>query len=55
MTGSFWGRLAGFAGLPAISLITPLLVLPVLGRAAGAHGWASLLVGSPSARSRGSS
>ncbi|GAA3802101.1 hypothetical protein [Cellulomonas soli] len=45
MTRSFWGRLAGFAGLPAISLITPLLVLPVLGRAAGADGWASLLVG----------
>ncbi len=38
-------RLAGFAGLPLISLITPLLVLPVLGRVAGDRGWASLMAG----------
>lgn len=42
---SFGGRLAGFAGLPMISLITPLLVLPVLGRVAGEAGWASLAAG----------
>lgn len=40
-----WGRLAGFAGLPMISLVTPLLVLPVLGRVAGVEGWASLAAG----------
>ncbi|MBO3083853.1 lipopolysaccharide biosynthesis protein [Cellulomonas fengjieae] len=42
---SFGGRLAGFAGLPMISLVTPLLVLPVLGRVAGQAGWASLAAG----------
>ena len=42
---SLWGRLAGFAGLPMISMITPLLVLPVLGRAAGQEGWASVAAG----------
>lgn len=41
----FAGRLAGFAGLPLISLVTPLLVLPVLGRVAGQAGWASLAAG----------
>ena len=41
----FAGRLAGFAGLPLISLVTPLLVLPVLGRVAGENGWASLAAG----------
>lgn len=39
------GRLAGFGGLPLISLITPLLVLPVIGRVAGVAGWASLAAG----------
>ncbi len=39
------GRLAGFGGLPLISLITPLLVLPVIGRVAGVGGWASLAAG----------
>lgn len=38
-------RLAGFGGLPLISMITPLLVLPVLGRIAGKSGWASLATG----------
>lgn len=42
---SLWGRLAGFAGLPMISMITPLMVLPVVGRAAGQHGWASIATG----------
>lgn len=42
---SLWRRLAGFAGLPMISLITPLLVLPVIGRVAGEAGWASLAAG----------
>lgn len=42
---SLWRRLAGFAGLPMISLITPLLVLPVIGRVAGESGWASLAAG----------
>ncbi|NKY10644.1 hypothetical protein [Cellulomonas hominis] len=42
---SFGRRLAGFAGLPMISLVTPLLVLPVLGRVAGERGWASLAAG----------
>lgn len=42
---SLWRRLAGFAGLPMISMITPLLVLPVLGRAAGQSGWASVATG----------
>lgn len=42
---SLWRRLAGFAGLPMISLVTPLLVLPVVGRVAGSAGWASLASG----------
>ncbi len=35
----------GFGGLPMISLVTPLLVLPVMARVAGAAGWASLATG----------
>ena len=42
---SLWGRLAGFAGLPMISMITPLLVLPVFSRLAGPQGWASVAAG----------
>lgn len=42
---SLWGRLAGFGGLPVISLTTPLLVLPVVGRVAGVAGWGSLVAG----------
>lgn len=38
-------RLAGFGGLPMISLITPLLVLPVIAHAAGKDGWASIVAG----------
>lgn len=45
MTPSIYRRLAGFTMLPAIAAISPLLVLPVVSRAAPAEGWASALAG----------
>lgn len=38
-------RLFGFSALPAISAISPLLVLPLVARSAGPEGWASALSG----------
>ncbi|MCU1522871.1 MAG: polysaccharide biosynthesis protein [Arthrobacter sp.] len=38
-------RLAGFTGLPLLSLATPFLLLPVLSRIAGAEGWSSIVAG----------
>ncbi|MEO5316149.1 polysaccharide biosynthesis protein [Pseudarthrobacter sp. CC12] len=38
-------RLAGFTGLPLLSLVTPFLLLPILSRVAGEGGWSSLVSG----------
>lgn len=38
-------RLAGFSGLQLVSAIAPLALLPVLARAAGVSGWASIAAG----------
>jgi O-antigen/teichoic acid export membrane protein len=38
-------RVAGFAGLPFLSLITPFLFLPLLARIAGADSWLAIAVG----------
>lgn len=38
-------RLAGFTGLPLLSVVTPFLLLPVLSRIAGEGGWSSILTG----------
>ena len=38
-------RLAGFTGLPLLSVATPFLLLPVLARIAGEGGWSSILTG----------
>lgn len=38
-------RLAGFSGLQLLSAIAPLALLPVLARAAGIEGWASIAAG----------
>lgn len=38
-------RLAGFTGLPLLSLVTPFLLLPILSRIAGEVGWSSLVSG----------
>jgi len=43
--GAFVKRLIGFAGLPFLSLVTPLLFLPVLARVAGADAWVAFAVG----------
>lgn len=40
-----WRRLVGFSLIPALAAISPLVVLPVVARAAGASGWASALAG----------
>jgi O-antigen/teichoic acid export membrane protein len=42
---AFVKRLIGFAGLPFLSLITPLLFLPILARVAGADVWVAFAVG----------
>jgi O-antigen/teichoic acid export membrane protein len=42
---AFAKRLIGFAGLPFLSLITPLLFLPILARVAGADVWVAFAVG----------
>lgn len=44
-TRPLWRRLLGFTLLPAIAAISPLLVLPVVARAAGPSGWASAIAG----------
>jgi O-antigen/teichoic acid export membrane protein len=38
-------RIAAFAGLPFLSLITPFLFLPILARVAGADAWLAIAVG----------
>lgn len=38
-------RFIGFSGLQLLSSLAPLVLLPVLARAAGAPGWASIAVG----------
>ena len=38
-------RLAGFTGLPLLSLVTPFLLLPILARIAGEGGWSSVVAG----------
>lgn len=38
-------RLAGFTGLPLLSLITPFLLLPLMARIEGESGWAALGAG----------
>ncbi|MFG6476107.1 lipopolysaccharide biosynthesis protein [Microbacterium sp. P06] len=40
-----WKRLLGFGLLPALAAVSPLLVLPVVSRTAGAEGWASAIAG----------
>ncbi len=43
--GPAWRRLLGFALLPAIAAISPLVVLPLISRSVGDSGWASALSG----------
>ena len=38
-------RVLGFAAIPAISLLSPLIALPFLTRAAGPEGWAGVAIG----------
>jgi O-antigen/teichoic acid export membrane protein len=38
-------RLTGFTVLPLLSLVTPFLLMPVIARVAGAHGWSSVVAG----------
>lgn len=38
-------RLMGFGMIPALALISPLLLLPLLTRVAGAEGWAAIATG----------
>lgn len=38
-------RLAGFASLPLLSLVTPFLLLPLIARIGGVGEWAALLLG----------
>ena len=38
-------RLAGFAGIPFLSLLTPFLLLPILARITTPDGWASIAIG----------
>ncbi|VEI02983.1 Uncharacterised protein [Acidipropionibacterium jensenii] len=38
-------NLIGFAGVPALSIFSPLLVMPIVARVGGPAGWASLGVG----------
>lgn len=39
------GRVLGFGGLPLLSMLTPLIVLPVFSRQAGDAGWATASAG----------
>ncbi|ACL40384.1 polysaccharide biosynthesis protein [Pseudarthrobacter chlorophenolicus A6] len=38
-------RLAGFTGLPLLSIVTPFLLIPIVARVAGAEGWSSVAAG----------
>ncbi|TLM75951.1 polysaccharide biosynthesis protein [Pseudarthrobacter sp. NamB4] len=38
-------RLAGFTGLPLLSLVTPFLLVPIVARVAGEGGWSSIASG----------
>jgi PST family polysaccharide transporter len=40
-----WRRLLGFTLLPALAAVSPLVVLPVVSRVAGAAGWSSAIAG----------
>lgn len=40
-----WRRLASFGGLQLFSAVAPVLVLPVLVRTIGTHGWVGLSIG----------
>lgn len=42
---SFMLRLTGFAGLPLLSLLAPFMLLPLIARLGGVHGWAALAIG----------
>src|SRR3712207_2103483 len=42
---SFTRRLAGFAGLPLLSFLAPLLLLPIIARRGGVDGWAAVVIG----------
>lgn len=42
---SLWRRVAAFVTVPFVSLITPLVVLPVIADSTNASGWAALAVG----------
>lgn len=42
---SFVTRLAGFAGLPLLSLLAPFLLLPIIARLGGVGGWAAIAIG----------
>lgn len=44
-TPSLWGRIVGFGGLPLLSMVTPLLVMPLLARRVDPAGWASIGAG----------
>lgn len=43
--GSLAKRIAAFAGVPFVSLIAPLIFLPVLARLAGADTWVAIAIG----------
>lgn len=42
---SFAKRLAGFAGIPILSLLAPFLMLPLVARVGGQDNWASINIG----------
>ena len=44
-TNPLWRRLALFFLVPAIAAVSPLIVLPIVARAAGQAGWASAIAG----------
>lgn len=43
--GRFLAKLFGFSVIPALSIFSPLLIMPVVARVGGTEGWASLGVG----------
>ncbi|WNM24733.1 lipopolysaccharide biosynthesis protein [Demequina capsici] len=45
MHAPLWHRLVGFSLIPALAAISPLVVLPVVARTAGAAGWSSAIAG----------
>ncbi|MBA2954553.1 hypothetical protein GON03_09480 [Nocardioides sp. MAH-18] len=40
-----WRRLVGFAGIPALAMLSPLVVLPAITSSAGADGWSAIALG----------